>query len=70
MTTDMYESDVPRANFYGAIDVISQAIKNRFDQDDFRQLISNCLIGAANKIYIYIYILDKNLRNKTTDLIL
>ena len=51
MTTDMDESDVPRANFYGAIDVISQAIKNRFDQDDFRKLISisNCLIGAANK---------------------
>ena len=51
MITDMDESDVPRANFYGAIDVISQAIKNRFDQDDFRQLISisNCLIGVANK---------------------
>ena len=49
MTTDMDESDVPRANFYGTIDVISQAIKNRFDQDDFRKpiSISNCLIGAA-----------------------
>ena len=51
MTTNMDKSDVPRAYFYGAIDVISQAIKNRFDQDDFRKLISisYCLIGAANK---------------------
>ena len=47
----MDESDVLQATFYGAIDVISQAIENRFDQDDFRKLISisNCLIGAANK---------------------
>ena len=51
MTTDMDESDVLRANFYGAIDVISQAIKNCFDPDDFRKLISisNCLTDAANK---------------------
>ena len=50
-TTNMDENDVFRANFYGAIDVLSQAIKNRFDQDDFRKLISisNCLITAANK---------------------
>ena len=50
-TTNMDESDVLRANFYGAIDVISQAIKSRFDQNDFRKLISisNYLIGAANK---------------------
>ena len=51
MTTNMDKSDVARTNFYGAIDVISQAIKNRFDQDDSRKLISisNCVIGAANK---------------------
>ena len=50
-TTNMDESDVLRANFYGAIDVISQAIKNRFDHDDFRKpiRISNYWIGAANK---------------------
>ena len=39
MTTDMDESDVPRANFYAASDVISQAIKNRFGKDDFRKVI-------------------------------
>ena len=47
----MDENDVLRANFYGAIDAISQSIKSRFNQDDSRKLmsISNYLIGAANK---------------------
>lgn len=38
-------------DLYEAIDATSQAIKDRFDQEDLRRLIdiSKCLIGAANK---------------------
>ena len=39
------------ANFYGVIDAIRQTIKERFDQEDLKQLINmmKCLTGAANK---------------------
>ena len=50
-STDIGERNALQANFYEAIDATSQAIKDRFDQEDLKKLmkINKCLIGAANK---------------------
>ena len=47
----MGEGNIFRASCYGAIDGIRQTIKDRFVQEDLKQLINinKCLIDATNK---------------------
>ena len=46
-STDIGERNALQANFYEAIDATSQAITDRFDQEDLKKLmkINKCLIG-------------------------
>ena len=50
-TTYMSDRSILHTNFHGAVDATRQAIKDRFDKDDLKQLVNvtKCLIGAINK---------------------
>ena len=57
---NMGERNALHANLYGALDTKRQAIKDCFDQEDLKQLITinKCLIDAASKETV-VHVKDK-----------